>query len=324
MQELSPRAREALVKAAILAPSMHNTQPWKFRFRGGDMEVHKDPRRELAAEDPDGRLTMVGVGAAIFNIRVAAASMGWATITVLMPDPEQPTLAATLAMRPAADAGADLAGLFDWLPRRRTNRHPFDDKPIPPPLRIELRQAAADEHTTLEWVEEARRLRLLHELAADADFAEAAEPQRLAERALWVGGERDRDGIPSASLGPRPTQPSAAVRDMAVDPTDRIRATESFEERPAIAVLLTRQDAPQDWLTAGQALQRVLLVATTHGVAASLLNQPVEHKDLRWLLRNPHAGLGEPQVVLRLGYGPEVTPTPRRPPAEFLLDDGPT
>jgi hypothetical protein len=332
-QKMSPSAQEVLVKAAILAPSMHNTQPWRFRFHGWDVEVYKDTSRELAAEDAEGRLTMIGVGAAIFNVRVAAAALGWSTATALLPDPRQPTLAARLTMGPRVEADADgdadrvrLAGLSDWLPRRRTNRQPFADRrPIPPSVRKDMAEAAASENATLEWVEDVHRIRWLLELAADADFAEADEPQRLAERQLWVGGQRDREGVPSASLGPRPTQPSAAVRDLAVEPRDRVRAAERFEERPVLAVLLTNHDSPQDWLTAGQALQRVLVVAATHGVAASFLNQPIEHKDLRWLVRDPRAGWTAAQAILRLGYGPEVPPTPRRSPEEFLLeDDGPS
>ena len=329
-QEMSPRAREVLVKAAILAPSKCNVQPWLFRFHGWDVEVYRDPSRALPAQDPEGRLTMMGVGAAIFNLRVAAAMLGWLTTTVLLPDPEQPTLAARLTMQPEGAAGADggsdrvgladLAALFDWLPRRRTNRQPFDDRPIPAPVRQALEQAGAAEHATLEWVKETRRIRWLRKLASDADFAEADEPHRLVERQMWVGGQRDREGIPSTSLGPRPAQASAAVRDLAVDPRDRVRATEKFEEQPVLVVLMTDRDSPQDWLTAGQALQRVLVVATSHGVGASFLNQPIENKHLRWLVRDPCSRWTEAQAILRLGYGPEVPQTPRRSPEEFLLD----
>jgi hypothetical protein len=161
----------------------------------------------------------------------------------------------------------------------------------------------------------------LLELARDADFAEPDEPHRLAERQQWVGGQRTRDGIGSESLGPRARQPSGGVRDLAVDPADRVRSAEVFAELPTLAVLMTRHDTQADWLIAGQALQRVLLVATTHGVAASLLNQPVEHRDLRWLVRDPRTAWSQAQSILRLGYGPEVPPTPRRPIEEVILDD---
>jgi nitroreductase len=322
VQELEPLERDILVRAAVLAPSMHNTQPWRFRFRHRTLEVHRDPDRELRAEDPDGRLTMIGVGATIFNIRVAAASLGRGTTTRLSPDPERDLLAAEVTVEPPTTDLTDPAELFPYLSRRHTNRYPFADRPIPVEVRDQLSQAAEREDARLEWVQDDHRVRWLLELARDAEVAEADDPRRWEERQRWVGGDRDRDGLPSSALGPRPAEPSA-VRDLAVDPRDQLRESAHFEGRPALAVLWTERDDPQTWLRAGQALQRVLVVGTTHGLAASLVNQPIEHTELRWLARDPEFGWSEPQVVIRFGYGPEVAPTPRRPIAEFLLGDSP-
>jgi hypothetical protein len=97
-----------------------------------------------------------------------------------------------------------------------------------------------------------------------------------------------------------------------------VRPTGEFENQPVLAVLATSHDSPRDWLVAGQALQHVLLVATRAGLAASLLTQAIEHRELRWLVRDPLGGRSEPQVVMRLGYGPEASPTPRRPIGEFV------
>jgi hypothetical protein len=322
-QELEPLEREILVTAAVLAPSMHNTQPWRFRFRHRTVEVHRDPDRELRAEDPDGRMTMIAVGAALFNIRVAAASLGHKTTVRLAPDPDRTTLAAEVTVEPPTSDLTDPAELFAYLSLRHTNRWPFADRPIPAEVRQHLSQAAEREGARLEWVEDDERVRWLLELARDAEVAEADDPRRLAERQRWVGGARDRDGVPSSALGPRPAEPSA-VRDLAVDPNDQLRESARFEARPALAILWTERDDPQTWLRAGQALQRALVVGTTHSLAASLVNQPIEHAELRWLVRDPSSGWIEPQVVIRFGYGPEVAPTPRRPIEEFLLDDDET
>ena len=93
-----------------------------------------------------------------------------------------------------------------------------------------------------------------------------------------------------------------------------VRDHATFEVAPTIAVLSTAQDRPVDWVRAGQALERLLLEATAAGVAASFLNQPLEHDDLRFLVRSPLTGVGNSQMILRLGYGDEVPATPRRPP----------
>jgi hypothetical protein len=173
----------------------------------------------------------------------------------------------------------------------------------------------------LEWVTDAGRRRRLLSLTADANLADATDPARTAERRRWVGGSCDRDGVPSASLGPRALPLSAPVRDLAASRADHSRDIGQFEAHPELAVLSTLHDSPRDWLVAGQALERELLVATANGLATSMLTQAVEHADLRWLIRDPLSGWSEPQVVLRLGYGTEVPPTPRRPAAEFVETD---
>jgi hypothetical protein len=90
-----------------------------------------------------------------------------------------------------------------------------------------------------------------------------------------------------------------------------------FEEFPQLAVLSTARNTPVDWLRAGQALQRVLLTATSRGIASSPLTQPLETTDA-WLTRDPRSGCESPQMILRLGYGLPVPATPRRPVPDVL------
>ena len=144
-------------------------------------------------------------------------------------------------------------------------------------------------------------------------MAERADQARVAERQAWVGGRHRSDGIPLEALGPRPTEIRTAHRDLG-HAVGGVRDHSAFEAAPTIAILSTAHDGPVDWVRAGQALERLLLEATAAGVSASFLNQPLEHDDLRFLVRSPLTGVGNSQMILRLGYGDGVPATPRRPP----------
>lgn len=316
---LDDNEREFLLRAAVAAPSMHNTQPWKFRFTGHAVQVLRDRDRELPAEDPDGRMLHLTLGAAICNLRVGAARLGLGAVARYAVDPGRPDLVAEVELGPAGPDTAQLAALHAVLSERRTNRNPYLETRLPDDVRQLLRATAALEGASLEWVDDAARLHWLRMTIAEADLEDGWDRARTAERRHWVGGRRHAEGIPASAFGPRPTSRTAPVRDFAATPEDNRRRAADFEQHPQLAVLSTRREGPAEWLRAGQAMERVLLEATAHGVANSLLNQAIEHNELRWLVRDPLGAWGRPQAVIRFGYGPPVPPTPRRPLADVLI-----
>ena len=314
--------RLVLLRAAVAAPSMHNTQPWRFRFAPDAIGVYRDRSRELPAEDTDGRMLHLSLGAACFNLRVAAAHLGYGAATRYIIDPARPDLIAEVELWTDVPPDHELRRLYDAIPVRRTNRNPYNGERIPDDVRERLSTAAGREKTVLEWIRDPARKHWLRMTIADADLEDGWDAARTAERRRWVGGLRaGGDGIPVSSLGPRPYSRTAPVRDLATDASDMRRAHAYFEREPQLAVLSTRYDGPDEWLRAGQALERVLLEATKAGVATSLLNQAIEHHQLRWLVRDPLGATARPQAVIRLGYGPGVPPTPRRPLRAALLPD---
>lgn len=315
----SLRLIEDLLRAAATAPSMHNTQPWRFRIRdaGRAIELRTDPARTLPVADPDGRAACIACGAALLNLRVAAAVAGLEPRVRLLPDPGCPRLLAEVRLARRHHPSSWERELHAAIFRRQTNREPFSNQPVPPGVRAELAEAAHLEGATLHVLDQAEAARVLR-LAADAERGLLAGPAYRAELARWAGGQRNRDGIPDRALGPRSAVGRSPVREFSPQrPPEAIRYA-WFEDHPQLAVLSADGGGPRLWLSAGQALERVWLTATCRGIAVCPLTQPLETADA-WQVRRPRSGHGHPQMVLRIGYGLPIPPgSPRRPVADVI------
>jgi nitroreductase len=316
--------RDCLI-AATAAPSVHNTQPWLFRVHGDTVDVLIDRRRQLAALDPDGREMVVSVGAAIYNLRLAIRARGRESRVRLMPDRDQPDLAARVSVDRAAAVPAAVGALADAIPRRHTNRRPFSGRPIDASTIEELAGAAAAEGAALLAVDSALREGVLS-ITRTAENRLLSDRRYRAELAAWTtpGGVGRHDGVPRQAFGPRDALGALPLRDFAAGqgaPT----ATVAFEPDPILLLLFTKGDAPADWLRAGAALQRVLLTTTVRGLAATPLSQIIEVPRLRALLADSMTGQVV-QTVLRVGYPTTSAPaTPRRPLEEVIVHpEGPS
>ncbi|MET8722147.1 Acg family FMN-binding oxidoreductase [Streptomyces misionensis] len=314
----------ALVADAAAAPSLHNAQPWTFRYLQdiGVLRLYADPERTMPRADPDNRGLHIGCGAALLNLRVAAAAAGLAPLVRLLPDSAYPDFLAEVHLCGTAPADGTLARLGAAIRRRHSSRLPFRDGEIPGAVREGLSEAAGDEGAQLLFPG-AWHAQSILELVRDAEGREALAPDVREETARWTHTGLPHaagmtDGIPGEAFGPRQRGTSAPVRDFAVGRAMPGRGWAPFEKNPNIALLGTARDGPVDWLVAGQALERVLLRATMDGLVASVTSQPLEWPEIRWAVRDPLSSMAHVQMVIRLGYGPEGPASPRRPVADLL------
>lgn len=313
-----------LLHYAILAPSGHNTQPWRFRLAGNSVELLADRARRLPIVDPEDRELTISCGAALGQLRLAIRHFGFADVLDLFPDVDQPQLLARVGMGEARSPDADDERLFHAIPLRRSNRSDFAARPVPPQLVKALRASAASEHVAFHEVAGTADRGAVAELVAEGDRRQFADAAFRRELAQWIrpGFSGRRDGIPGAALGMGALASCVApwiIRSLDVGKPQAMAHRRLALESPLLAVLGTRTDTPAAWLATGQALSRLLLRAHAEGVAASYLNAPIEVPALRSRLRDTLGLEGYPQLLLRLGYGPEVGPTPRRHVSEVLL-----
>ncbi|MFC5139877.1 Acg family FMN-binding oxidoreductase [Actinomycetospora rhizophila] len=307
-----------LLRAGASAPSSHNSQPWRLRWHDDAVEVHGDPGRRLEAADPDGRELRIACGAAIANVRLTVRAQGRRAHAQLLPDRDDPWFYGRV--RPGAPwppAGWEVE-LARAVRRRHTDRHPFSDRPLPAALRNQLVRAAWRESCRLVIVDDRPLRRGLLALTAEAHHQQQSDPAFRAEWARWIGsGERAGDGLSPelARLAPRPDD-AWRPRDFggaAPQHERELDAEGPGEHEPTIAVVTSFDDGALAQVRAGLAMQQVLLTATARGLGASFVAPPLEVAAIRVRVRALLGGVLWPQVVLRLGWGRPVHPTPRRP-----------
>jgi nitroreductase len=316
------RTIEEIVRDASSAPSMHNAQPWRFRYDRADrvFELRPDLERSMAHADRFHRALHLGCGAALFNLRVAAAHRGWYPGTSILPRPEDQRLLARVRLE-ERQPPQDLVGLYPALSRRHTSRDPFEPRPVPESVREELCRAAEAEGAGMSFPER-WYVESIADLVQDAEAHDVLAPDPDLVRWTYPGAHAEDEGVPEHAFGPRKRRGRAPVRDFAGRRRVPGRATADFEADPQLALLSTRRDRIPDWVRAGQALERVLLLATLRGLATALTSHALEAPELRWLVRDPQAPPGHVQMVLRLGYGPPGPPTPRRSVRDVLVITG--
>jgi nitroreductase len=321
-----------VIRIAQMAPSVHNTQPWVFWIRADDrMELRASvsgragpdllgPDRRLLVADPLSRELAISCGAALYNLRLAFRVMGHDAAVWLLPDAvNDSSLLASVEIVTGRIRHPTVKEqkLYSAIPRRHTNRSPFTDEAIPASVQAALKGAAFEEEGWLRSLDRPQAGKWIR-AAAEADMKLEKDAGYVAELNRWTRDRNPGSGVPTAAVGARGTRGDTPVRDYGLGGRPR----EQFERHPQLLALSTDSDQPVDWLRAGQALQRVLLTATLHGVSASFLTQPMElsdHQDQsrRWPWRWPFAEV--PQMVLRVGYATRPAAfTPRRNAPDVL------
>jgi nitroreductase len=301
---------EALTTAAETAgraPSIHNTQPWRWVIRDDALELHTVSERRLSELDPEGHLMLLSCGAALHHARVALAAGGLSPVVERRAT--EPLALVRVGARSAPDEHARrlvTAGL-----RRHTDRRPTSTTPVAAQALAAVKAAVRAEGGQVHVL----RAEQVLELAATVDRAARAEAEddRLrAELGRWVGGSRpDGTGIPDAAIPASPPQTPVPGRDFGVTGTLPIDA--GHDTQAVFAVLYGDGDGPIDWLRAGEALSAAWLEAVDQGLNLLPLSAPVEIAHTRQLLRRMISEVGYPHVVVRLGTADPDAAGPQTP-----------
>jgi nitroreductase len=320
----------AIVQAATRAPSVHNTQPWRFVAHDDVIELWTDPARGLPVLDPDGRARHLSCGAALALAEVAAADRGVTTSTTVHPDTAEPDHLADLVLGAPHQPSEQEHALAAAIEVRHTERSAFDDtSPVPRELVRSLAEAVHAAGCWLRVVDSADDAAAVTVLLSRADDVQSADPAYRDELRRWTGrDEGSPDGVPSAAVpaeAPADRGSSYRLRDFDADregASPHWAGEPPTAEHPLVVLIGTPEDDAAAWLAAGQALSRLLLTATVHGLAASPMSQALEVADTRARLVTELSLVGHPQMVLRIGRAPKKSAPGRanRRPVEEVLD----
>ncbi len=179
---------------ASRAPSVHNTQPWRWRVDAASLHLYADAERQLPNTDPDGRDLILSCGTALHHCVVAFAAVGWRSKVTRLPNPAEPDHLASIELSPYPADAADIA-LAAAIPRRRTDRRHYSSWPVPVGDIALMAARAARNGVTLCQVED---LDKLHEIVAQSVW-EHLNRDYLAELTAWSGRYASVAGVPARS-----------------------------------------------------------------------------------------------------------------------------
>jgi len=318
----SETIRDAVMLASR-APSLHNSQPWRWVVEGASMQLWADRSRSMPATDRSGRELTLSCGAVLDHLRVAMAAAGWDCTTERLPDPGEPDHLATLRFFPMDAVTAAHRDRAAAILRRRTDRLPFGPPAGWAALHAALCRVVTPYDVLLDVVPDDERPRLAEESAL-TESLRRYDTSYVSELRWWTSPfESDATHVPESAL----VSSSEAARvdvSRTFPPAGGGRHRTTIDhDRSKIVVLSTYpDDARLDVLRCGEALSAVLLECTVAGMATCTLTHMTELAASRDTIASITGTLGAPQLLIRVGAGTtngqHVEPTSRRTVTEVL------
>lgn len=320
--ELGSAARDyvSLVRYATLAASSHNTQPWMFRLERGRIAILPDLSRRCPAVDPDDHHLYASLGCAAENLLLAAQAAG-------LQGHYSYDASASSAQVDLEKATLSRSALFDAIPRRQCSRAEFDGASLSAEQLRRLEETGRGNGVSVMLLTDKKQKEQVAEYVAEGNTAQFGDPAWAEELKAWIrfnarDAVRAGDGLYGPVMG-SPDVPrwlGLLFMRLAFSAKSQNRKDiRHIRSSAAIAVFFSEADDKPHWIEAGRCYERLALQATALDLRTAFINQPVEVPALR-----PHfagfLGIGNrrPDLIVRVGRGPEMPRSLRRPVEQVL------
>ena len=344
------------LKYAILAPSIHNTQPWTFKILNNNtIELYADTSRTLSIADPRGRELAISCGIALGYLQITIRHFGYRYKIEVLPSSEDRKndehLLARINVYDGSRNDNDITNiqegnievnllqkddndrLFGAITKYRTNRFRFEDRNIPDILLVGFyyivdKYPLCQQQAKPIWLHIALKdneKNALAELIVQGDHIQLSDKRFRRELVSWIYDNRNRrrSGTPGYVLGISNFMSKVSpfvINRFKINKKHAKKDRKRIVTSPVIAVLGSHSDEPLDWINTGMALANILLLAGSENICCSFLSQPIQIPQLRPKLLDAIGNKkGFPQVLLGMGYyNQQIKPTPRRNVEEVL------
>jgi hypothetical protein len=303
------------VQLACRAPSLHNSQPWRWVADGGGLHLFADPSRIGHHTDSTGREVIISCGAALDHLRVASAAAGWEAMIHRCPHTTDRDQLASIEFRRMGVVTDAQRALAVAIGHRRTDRLPFAAPTGWDSFERVLRNIVEKRGVDLDVVGDDGRPMLAH-ISRLTEQLRRHDASYEAELLWWAGYSDDDEGIPPSALVSDADTARVDVARHFPAAGDDNRRPEVERDHSLVLVLSTFDDSRENALRCGEVLSTVLLECTAAGLATCTLTQMIEIHTSREAVRRLTGNIREPQVLIRVGTVPDYDgpppPTPRR------------
>ena len=299
---VDPTTVDRILGYAVRAPSVHNTQPWRWQVGDHQVLLRADLTRRLSSADPDGRDLVISCGAALHHFAEAARALGWRATVHRCPRPEDEWLLAAVDLAPGRPP-SDAPQILDAIVDRRTDRRRLTSWPVPPDRLDSLCAAGSRWGAEVRAVTDETRRAELERLTRRAEELQSRDPAYEAELATsttyWSPSGVPVTHVPRAAGPAGSAAPDQRFRHGVLDDPELERDAPGDE----LLLVTTSSDDTLSRLRAGEALSAVWLHATRERMSLVPLSQAIEVPETRALVqREVLDDRAVAQLVLRVGW----------------------